>query len=183
MRKPVIGVMGGGESASAEDCRLAYRLGALIAAEGWILLNGGRNIGVMDASARGARDRGGLTVGILPGAGTEHASRYIDIAIVTNMGGARNVINVLSSDIIVAMAGKAGTISEIALALKYEKPVILLNFDVRTLFQMCSGEDPLHWVHSAEEAIGIIKVLLARREYTSHETSLPEKLENMQPEA
>jgi predicted Rossmann-fold nucleotide-binding protein len=99
------------------------------------------------------------------------------------MGGARNVINVLSSDIIVAMAGKAGTISEIALALKYEKPVILLNFDVRTLFQMCSGEDLLHWVHSAEEAIGIIKVLLARREYTSHETSLPEKLENMQPEA
>ena len=91
----------------------------------------------------GARD-GGLTVGILPGADTEQASRYIDVAIVTNMGGARNVINVLSSDIVVAMPGKAGTISEIALALKYKKPVILLNFDVRALFQACAGETPLH---------------------------------------
>jgi len=160
VRKPVIGVMGGGESASTEDCRLAYRLGALIAAEGWVLLNGGRNAGIMDASARGARDGGGLTVGILPGADTEQASRYIDVAIVTNMGGARNVINVLSSDIVVAMPGKAGTISEIALALKYKKPVILLNFDVRALFQACAGETLLHYVQSVEEAIGKIKELL-----------------------
>lgn len=162
MRKPVIGVMGGGESASAEDCSLAYRLGALIAEEGWVLLNGGRNTGVMDASARGARAKGGLTVGILPDAGTERASRYIDIAVATGMGGARNVINVLSSNIIVAVSGKAGTISEIALALKYKKPVILLNFDVHMLFQMYSGEGFLHQAQSAEEAIRLIRDLLAR---------------------
>lgn len=162
MRKPVIGVMGGGEAATAEDCRTAYHLGALIAEEGWILLNGGRNTGVMDASARGARSKGGITVGILPDTDTGRASRYIDIAVATGMGGARNVINVLSSDIIVALNGKAGTISEIALALKYKKPVILLNFDVHSLFQMYSSEGLLLQAQCAEEAIRLIRDRFAR---------------------
>ena len=66
MRKTVIGVMGGGESAPPRAVNAAYRLGALIAARGWVLLNGGRDAGVMAASAAGAHSQGGLVVGVLP---------------------------------------------------------------------------------------------------------------------
>jgi len=81
----VIGVMGGGE-ADERTRDLAYRIGALIAREGWVLLNGGRDEGVMEASAKGARDAGGLTVGVLPDRDTSRASEYIDVPIVTDMG-------------------------------------------------------------------------------------------------
>ncbi len=67
-KRPVIGVMGAGDNAAESAVRHAYSLGQLIARCGWILLNGGRNCGVMDASARGAKEAGGLTVGILPDA-------------------------------------------------------------------------------------------------------------------
>ena len=86
-----------------------------------MLLNGGRPAGIMEASARGAKESGGLTVGVLPGGSSSEASAYIDIPIVTGMGSARNNINVLSSDVIIALPGKAGTISEIALAMRNGK--------------------------------------------------------------
>ena len=113
-KRPVIGVMGGG-TATPPQLEAAYRLGKMVAAEDWILLNGGRNTGIMEASARGARDQGGITVGILPDATPEYASEYITIPIVTGMGNARNCINVLSSDVVVACPGGAGTVSEIAI--------------------------------------------------------------------
>jgi uncharacterized protein (TIGR00725 family) len=128
-RRPVIGVMGAGDGASARDCALAEALGAEIARRGWALLCGGRAAGVMDAAARGARSvEGSLVVGVLPGDGEDPAvSTYLDVAIFTGMGNARNAINVLSSDVVVACgAGGPGTASEIALALKSGKPVVLL---------------------------------------------------------
>lgn len=112
------------------DGKYAYEVGKVIAQEGWILLNGGRPSGVMEASAKGAKENGGVTIGILPGERADWASEYIDIPIVTGMGLARNIINILSSDIIVALPGRAGTISEIALALNHGKQVILFRFDV-----------------------------------------------------
>ncbi|GAC1354362.1 MAG: hypothetical protein NVSMB42_11980 [Herpetosiphon sp.] len=124
----VIGVMGPGEGASPEICRLAYDLGAAIATSGWTLLNGGRNVGTMDAAARGAHDHGGLTIGILPDSTRERASYYIDIPVLTGMGDGRNYLNVLSSQVVIALPGGAGTLSEIALALKIGRPVILLGF-------------------------------------------------------
>jgi uncharacterized protein (TIGR00725 family) len=129
----IIGVMGGGES-DPENAEAAYRLGSLIAKQGWILLNGGRNSGIMDASARGASAHGGLTVGILPDDNRRRVSDYISIPIVTGLGNARNCINVLSSDFVVACPGGAGTLSEIALALKIGKPVILLNYKMKDMF-------------------------------------------------
>ncbi len=108
----IIGVMGGGR-ATAGDTKTAYRLGSLIAKQGWILLNGGRNSGIMETSARGARDHGGLTVGILPDDNCSRVSEYIQISLLTGMGNARNCINILSSHIVVACPGEAGTISEI----------------------------------------------------------------------
>ena len=127
MRKPIIGVMGPGELATETDIKNAYGLGKLIAQAGYILLTGGRNVGVMDAASKGAKEAGGLTLGILPSNNTKNVSDAVDIAIITDLGNARNHINVLSSDIIVACGIGLGTASEIALALKNGKPVILLS--------------------------------------------------------
>ena len=124
--KPVVGVMGGA-SVTEPVLRAAHELGARIARKGWVLLNGGRDEGVMAASARGAREAGGCVVGILPGRDRRGASPDLTVAIVTGMGDARNVINVLSSDVLIALEGGAGTLSEIALALKSGRPVILLG--------------------------------------------------------
>ena len=92
MAMTIIGVMGGGSSATAYTCGQARRLGELIANEGWVLLTGGRNAGVMDAASQGAKAAGGLTVGVLPDAHKERLSEHVDIPIVTGMGNARNVI-------------------------------------------------------------------------------------------
>ncbi|GBF80478.1 TIGR00725 family protein [Aphanothece sacrum] len=127
MKKRIIGVMGPGELGTDTDIKNAYELGKLIAQEGWILLTGGRNVGVMDAASKGAKEFGGLTIGILPNNNTKNISEFIDIAIVTDLGNARNNINVLSSDVIIACGMGLGTASEIALALKNNTPVILLS--------------------------------------------------------
>ncbi|KUK54967.1 MAG: Rossmann fold nucleotide-binding protein [Atribacteria bacterium 34_128] len=147
IKKTIIGVMGGSQFISPEDEKYAYQIGAMIAQEGWILLNGGRASGVMEASARGAKDYGGMTIGILPTDEPHWASQYIDIPIVTGMGMARNVINILSSDIIVALPGKAGTISEIALALNYGKEVILFRFDAGNWLKPYQEEGKVHFIN------------------------------------
>ena len=158
-RQLVIGVMGGG-NASESDIQSAYELGALIARQGWLLLNGGRSAGIMEASAKGASDHGGVTVGILPDETAHRASRYIQIPILTGIGDARNYINVLTSHIVVACPGGAGTISEIALALKNNKQVIVMNFDTGTIFDGYRGKGLLHETKTPEEVIEIIKSLI-----------------------
>ncbi len=132
-RKPVVGVMGGA-NVGAEVCALARELGKRIAERGWVLLNGGRDAGVMRASAAGAHEAGGTVIGILPDADTSRAAPDLDYAIVTGMGDARNLINVLSSDVVIACPGGAGTLSEVALALKNGKRVILLGWDAGAAF-------------------------------------------------
>ena len=152
----IIGIMGGGK-ATGEDEKAAYRLGSVIAKQGWILLNGGRNAGIMEASAKGAFDHGGLTVGILPDDNCDRVSKYIKIPIITGMGNARNCINVLSSNVVVACPGGPGTLSEIALALKSGKTVILLNFDVEKALELFNKRNLLHYANTPEQAIEIIK--------------------------
>jgi len=157
LKKPlIIGIMGGGKAARKDE-KAAYRLGGLIAKEGWILLNGGRNAGIMEASAKGAFDHGGLTVGILPDDNCDRVSEYIKIPIITGMGNARNCINVLSSDIVVACPGGLGTLSEIALALKNSKAVILLNFDGEKALELYNTKNLLHYAKTPEQVIDIIK--------------------------
>jgi hypothetical protein len=160
IRKIIIGVMGGGEIANAGDYEGARRLGGLIAKEGWILLNGGRASGIMEASARGAKEKGGLTIGILPGNDPTWASEYIDIPILTGIGFARNYINVLTSKVVVALPGRTGTISEIALALNIGKKVISLNFDLGPLFKSYEDEKQLIYTKQPEEVISLIKKIL-----------------------
>ncbi|MCP4693636.1 MAG: TIGR00725 family protein [Desulfobacterales bacterium] len=157
--KTIIGVMGGG-AASEGDAEAARLLGRLIAERGWILLNGGRPCGIMEASARGAREAGGLTLGVLPDENRAHASGYIDIPVMTGMGNARNCINVLTSHVVVACRGGAGTLSEIALALKCGRPVILLNFDVGSAFDAHVAAGVLHHAGTPEEAMEKIDEIL-----------------------
>lgn len=126
MRKIIIGIMGPGEQATEGNLYAAFELGQLIARQGWVLLTGGRNQGVMEAASRGVKAENGLTVGILPTATPSGVSSYVDIAILTGMGQSRNQINILSCDVVVGCGMGLGTASEIALALKSERPVILL---------------------------------------------------------
>ena len=97
-----------------------------IARRGAVLVCGGRG-GVMEAACRGAKAEGGTTVGILPGADRSEANRYVDIAIVTGLGEARNAIVVRTADAVVAVSGGYGTLSEIGLALKMGRPVVGLG--------------------------------------------------------
>jgi uncharacterized protein (TIGR00725 family) len=124
-QRPRVGVMGPGEC-SDRVRKLARDVGSGIARAGGVLICGGRG-GVMEAAAQGAKEAGGLTVGILPGASAEEANSYIDIPVVTGMGHARNVINVLTSQVVIAISGGPGTLSEIALALKCGTPVVGLE--------------------------------------------------------
>ena len=132
MSRPIVGVMGGAD-ASPETLALAEALGAAIGAAGWILLNGGRDAGVMAASARGAARAGGLVVGVLPGRDRRGASPDLTVALVTGLGDARNAVNVLSSDVVVALPGGPGTLSEIALALKAGHPVVAVGWERASL--------------------------------------------------
>jgi hypothetical protein len=157
--RTIIGVMGGGEADTATS-RAATELGKLIAARGWVLLNGGRDAGVMAASARGAREAGGLTVGVLPDDDTHRLSPDIDIPIVTGMGDARNVVNVLSSHVVIALRGGAGTISEVAHALKFERPVITLDFQLGPEFDTYRARGTLHEVSTPSEAVALAGRLL-----------------------
>ena len=157
--RTVIGVMGSGRPLLPAAAATARHLGALIAAEDWVLLTGGRASGVMDACSQGARSAGGFVVGVLPDADASRASSALDLAIRTGLGDARNVVNVLSSDVVIALPGGAGTLSEVALALSARKPVIALGWDpgaaARAAGRITDADTP-------EAAIQTAKTLVAK---------------------
>lgn len=157
----MIGVMGPGTGALECDRQNAYQLGQHIAQSGWVLLTGGRNTGVMDAASQGAKAAQGLIVGILPTADDGAISDAVDIAIITGMGSARNNINVLSSDVVIACGMGAGTASEVALALKANKSVILLtNHPESQSFFKSLSDDNIFFARSPEAAIQLVKDIL-----------------------
>jgi uncharacterized protein (TIGR00725 family) len=105
---------------------LAFEVGRGIAERGAVLLCGGMT-GVMEHAARGARAAGGLTIGLLPTEDPEDANAYIDVAIATGIGQARNAILARTADGVIAIGGGLGTLSEIALALRNHRPIIGLR--------------------------------------------------------
>lgn len=151
----VIGIMGAG-SPGAQSLADARRLGRLVAERGWVVLTGGRPAGVMAAACAGAREvPGSVTLGILPSA-HGGVSPDVDIAVFTGMGDARNAINVLSSDVVIACGVEGpGTASEVALGLKAEKPVVLLrpSAEAAAFFRRVAGAGRLVEVSSPEEAV------------------------------
>jgi uncharacterized protein (TIGR00725 family) len=126
-RRRVIGVMGAG-ACDAETAGLAEEVGRRIAEAGAVLVCGGRG-GVMEAAARGASRAGGLVVGVLPGRDDAESppNAFVDIAVFTGMRDGRNWINACTSDAVIAISGGWGTLSEVALAMKLGKPVVLLR--------------------------------------------------------
>ena len=121
----LIGVIGGSAPIPAEAAA-AEAVGRLIAEAGAVPICGGGG-GVMEAACRGAKGAGGLTVGILPGISRRQANAYVDIPIVTGMGEARNAIIARTADVLVAVGGSYGTLSEIAYGLGFDTPVIGLG--------------------------------------------------------
>ena len=117
-----IGVIGASQC-SAEIYKIAEEVGRLIARRGGVLVTGGLG-GVMEGASKGAKEEGGITVGILPGFHASDANKYIDIPVVTGLDHARNILVVRSSQAVIAVCGEYGTLSEIAIALKIGKPVI-----------------------------------------------------------
>ena len=116
-----IAVIGAGDS-TGEWNQLARDVGRLIAESGHILLCGGLG-GVMEAAARGAKEAGGATIGIVPGSGRFQANPYIDYEIVTNLGHLRNFLIIHSADGVLALPGSHGTQAEISIALKLGRPL------------------------------------------------------------
>lgn len=124
-RKRTIAVIGAGEC-DEETAARAREVGRRLAQADCVLVTGGLG-GVMEAASRGAAEAGGLVIGILPGASTQEANRFVDIAIATGMGDARNAVICNTADAFVAIGGQWGTLSEIAFALKREKRVVSLG--------------------------------------------------------
>jgi uncharacterized protein (TIGR00725 family) len=135
-----VGIIGGNHANSAH-LKVAARMGELIAKNGYILVNGGMK-GVMEASARGAKSAAGLVMAILPGRQTEEANPYVDIAIPTGLGYMRNALVVLNSDILVAIDGSYGTLSEIAYSRIYNKTVFGLDtWDIDGVISLPTPEE------------------------------------------
>ena len=116
----------GAANSDQETARLAEEVGKLIAEKGAVLVCGGLG-GVMTAVSKGAREAGGVTVGILPGTDRSEANPHLTIALATGLGYARNALVVQAGDAVIAVGGEFGTLSEIGFALQFGKPVIGLN--------------------------------------------------------
>jgi len=125
-RRPLRISVAGSGSPTPEEAELAEETGRLLAEKGVILICGGLG-GVMEAACRGASSAGGITVGILPGSDPDSANQYVSIPIATGLGEARNAIVATASDALIAIGGKLGTLSEIALALRSGIPVVGLE--------------------------------------------------------
>ena len=135
----------------------AVAIGRFIAEQGHVLITGGRG-GVMEAASRGAAGAGGFVIGILPGESIDSANRYCSAVIPTGLGFARNAVNVLAADAVVAIGGSYGTLSELAYASLYGKPLICCTFAggwgaefARSTEASHSG-GPMYVAHTPEEA-------------------------------
>lgn len=150
-----IGVIGTG-NCGREIKALAEGVGREVARKGAVLLCGGLG-GVMEAAARGAKQEGGITLGILPGILRREANPWIDVSVLSGMGHARNTLIAQSSDALIAVAGEYGTLSEIALGLKMGKPVVVLESKW--------GIEGTHSANSPQEAVELVfKLIVDSRE-------------------
>jgi hypothetical protein len=144
-RKPTIGVIGASQP-SPDGLRMAEAVGRAIAARGAVLVCGGLG-GVMEAAAKGAGEAGGVVLGILPGPDKLSANPYVTLPVPTNMGHARNVIIAHTADVLIAVEGEYGTLSEAAIGLKLGKQVFVLPGGLQI-----AGSVP---VDSAEAAVAL----------------------------
>jgi uncharacterized protein (TIGR00725 family) len=151
MRKKIVGVIGG-HMCTPEVEQLAKKLGKKLTKVVEILVSGGLS-GTMKAVCQGFKAGGGLTIGIVPSYNKKDANPFVDIVIPTGLGLARNVLVVKSADVVVALPGEAGTLSEIAYCLQFGIPVISIDsWDIPGVIQ----------VKRVEEAVEKVRAILKR---------------------
>ena len=151
MKKKVVSVIGG-HSCSKEVEQLAQKLGEKLAKVVDILVSGGLS-GTMKAVCQGFKGCGGLTIGIVPSYDKNEANPFVDVVIPTGLGLARNVLVVKAADVVVALPGEAGTLSEIAYCLQFGIPVVnFSNWDLAGTIK----------VKTVEEAVYKVKLILKR---------------------
>lgn len=156
MPKKIVSVIGG-SGCSKEVEQLAQNLGKKLAKVVGVLVCGGLS-GVMQAVCKGFKAKDGLTIGIIPGYDKKAANPYVDILIPSGLGLARNVLVVKSADVVVALPGEAGTLSEIAYCLQFGIPVISLkSWDIPGVIK----------VNTVEEAIREVKQVIGRNGSTT----------------
>ena len=149
MSKKIIGVIGG-RKVTYNLLAVAEEVGRLIAERGFHMICGGLT-GVMESASRGAKEAGGLTIGVLPHDDKSHVNQYIDVPIVTGMGIGRNVIIARTADALIAVGGEYGTLSEIAFSLQLGKPVIGIgSWDIKGIIKAADAND------AVEKAAGSI---------------------------
>ena len=149
MRKKIVGVIGG-HNCNKKVEELSQKLGKKLAKVVDFLVCGGLG-GVMQAVCKGFKEGGGITIGIIPSYDKDTANPYVDIVIPSGLGLARNVLVVKTADIVIALTGEYGTLSEIAYCLQLEIPVISLkSWDIKGVIK----------VKTIEEAIEKIKEIL-----------------------
>ena len=142
MRRKVVSVIGG-HACSKEVEQIAHELGEKLAKVVDILACGGLS-GTMKAVCQGFKAGGGLTIGVLPGYDKNDANVFVDIAIPTGMGLARNVLVVKSADVVVALPGQMGTLAEVAYCLQFGIPVISLNsWDIKGVIKVKTVEEAI----------------------------------------
>jgi len=149
-KKIYIGVIGSAKC-DKNTAYTAERVGELLAKEGAVIICGGYG-GVMEACSRGASLAGGMVIGVLSGEDRKGENPYLSASIVTGMGEARNAVIVRSSHAVIAVSGGYGTLSEIALALKMQRPVVGIN-----TWRIDQGDGNKHIIYaeSPEEAVKI----------------------------
>lgn len=147
-----ISVIGGGRC-TAPQYAMAEHLGRLVAELGAVLVCGGLG-GVMEGAGRGAKEVGGQTLGILPGHDRSAANPYMDTVVATGLGHARNLAVVSTGDAVIAVGGEFGTLSEIGLARKIGRPVVILD---GWRFSRDEGTPGIWYAETPEEAISQIR--------------------------
>lgn len=166
-----ISVIGGSASDSDSSWyELAEEVGAFVAQRGCVLVNGG-GTGTMVASARGAKNAGGITIGVLPGGSRKEANTHVDHAVPTGLGHLRNTVVVHSADAVIALPGSWGTLSEVALARVWCKPVVALPFWSHFFGKRGAemGFDGVHLATSAADAVDTAIALAELRARSSLE--------------
>jgi uncharacterized protein (TIGR00725 family) len=162
--KGVISVIGASEI-DRETEKKAIEIGRLIAKNNYALACGGLS-GVMEAVCKGAKEEGGLTIGIIPYEKKNAANKYVDIVIPVPFSQARNIVVVLSGDACIAIAGKAGTLSELCFAWIYEKPIVALSSVEGWSSKIANKKldnrrsDMIYGAKTPQEAVDKIKKLL-----------------------
>ena len=155
-KKVCISVIGSGSSDGTLDpviARIANEVGREIAVRNAVLICGGLG-GVMTEAAKGAKEKGGLTIGIIPGEDPNSANPYIDVPIPTGLGFARNVLVAYSGDAVIAVGGRLGTLSEISFALVKNKPVVgICTWDLNRFEQLKDCGHSIIICENAKEAV------------------------------